>query len=196
MRYLWMLVLVTAMFVPAGAFAQATTGSAAVLVHVTQKPREGQAGFAVWVIMPNLVHRWEKQLVVFGPRFEGEGWWIEPMVGTFLDPGADSPVRPLVDIRGNLKSGRWSAFSILQVVRPEGGPDIAPYLEVNYNLTQKVLVGLETDNEFLPGPDTVSLGAHVGVAADDHLFVMAAFQKHRFGDDQFWIRLVWSVGKK
>lgn len=162
------------------------TGNLRFIIHTT--PTIGEQKMAVWVIMPNLSRKPDKQLVIFGPRFEGKNWWFEPMAGTFIEKGATTP---LFDVRGRYTRGRYSSFVLVQWVNPGKDLDIAPDIEFSYELAKGLYLGVETDNEFGPGEDTLSIGPHVGLVLNKEMYVAVAYQFHRQGGNQLWVRLVW-----
>lgn len=153
-----------------------------LLLHGTKPIAEGsQWQAAGWVVIPNL----SKTLMVAGPRYQQESWWIEAMAGTVV---ADRQGAFLLDVRASYD--RLDPLYIWGNVeyRPDNGYWYL-YADMNVRLATIGFLGLETENDlFASQPNDMSYGPRA-VIPFGQLTLIGAYQFHS-GDNQVWIRSV------
>lgn len=147
-------------------------------------------GIAGWLVAPNITSSPGTWLSVLGPRYDGPGWNLELMGGGVI---TNSEVTPIIDLRLDLTPDLLGVpvygYVNTEWVDPGDGNTLYLYAQLDYVMPRGIgLVGLETENSWQGGSDTLSVGPHIVVPLGQLAFV-TAYQIHR-GTDQLWIRCV------
>ena len=61
--------------------AEAASEHVRVLIHGHTKPAAAW-GVAGWLVAPSITDEANKWMVILGPRFDGDNWWVEVMGDT------------------------------------------------------------------------------------------------------------------
>lgn len=183
-------VVLLSLVITAPSFAQ-TNSNIRLLLH--GKKQVGKAGFGIsgWVVAPNITNAPDKWVSVIGPRYDGNGWWLESMAGTVVQQGTSTP---LFDFRTSLsKFSPFTAWSNIQWIDFTKGTNSSfyGYLQLDYTLSGGIaLVGLETENVlFREGKDMLSVGPHI-IVPFNYMVIAMVYQFHKDEDNQFWTRMV------
>lgn len=158
------------------------------LVHGTNETEEG-LGLAGWAIAPSIADS-PAWLTVAGPRYAGNGWDAEIMIGAVVSGGT---AMPIVDLRLAL-TPKYFGLPILSWTNVEwidpGKQNLAYlYTQLDYALNGVGFIGIESENVFGAGKRDLSAGPNLVLPIGNMAFV-AAYQIHGGGGGQFWIRTV------
>jgi len=176
--------------------ASAEEGHFRLLIHTVQELGEdGGYGFAGWGLVPNARDR-RKQVLVFGPRYTGNKWWIEAMPGVLLEEKSRDELEEseserttfLLDIRASLD--RIPRVAIWTNVEWIEGGSFYVYLEADHRVGEKVTVGLETENFFADGKNALSVGPHLTYSPVKQVKFMVAYQFYEEAESQVWTRMI------
>ncbi len=177
------LLTILAVFVLASS-ARATTTNTKLLLHGASKEQGQGWGTAGWVILPNLGTPNSPTVVVAGPRFTAEGWWVEGMGGALV---VDHEARALLDARAAYDRLApihfWSNVQLF----PDNGQSYV-YVDTNVDVTTSLKLGVESENQFyLDAPDDWSIGPRI-VLPLGAMKLIATHQWHSQGGNVTWIR--------
>lgn len=190
-KYLFIFALVSLFAVSTTSYTGAWNSHLRLLVHDTE-PLNGGVAIAGWVIAPNISSSPSKWLVIAGPRFAGEIWWVELMGGVVLNEGA---AIPLLDVRGNLSLRPINVWTNLQWINPSRNlreeSALYWYFEGNYPILNKFSLGLETENMIQKNANDFSFGPHVTLGLGTTTLI-TAYQFHFNGDQALWLRVVFN----
>ncbi len=161
-------------------------------------------GTAGWVILPDITNA-GRALFIAGPRFtakdstgQKDRWWLEVMGGVVVSQDIDNQTHstPLIDIRFSpLALGKrfthWINFQWIDVFRVRSGRWYL-YYQLDANLPWQLgKVGIETENTFKPGQNSLSAGPHLIMAVGKYMKIATAYQWHRkYEGNQWWFRTV------
>lgn len=179
------LFFLTCLLLASAAQAQ-TSRNLRILFHGTKEFQDSKDfGLAGWVVVSNVTKNPNKWLFVLGPRRSGDDWWVETMVGVSIQDGQSIS---LFDVRASLTTFKpLTVWTNLELI--EGGSFYA-YFQTDYVLAEDVgSIGLETENVFRKGKDTICLGPHL-VIPFNVMTLVAAYQFHQAAADQVWLRMV------
>ena len=174
---------------------------------------DGGLGVGGWVVLPDVIGMSTSTLFLIGPRYEGDGWWVEGLAGGMMTAG-DPVSHPWV------LSGRFEftpdaldapirVWGNLQLNDVMGGA-FQPYtlLMVDYALMDgKILLGVETENYInmaVPSPNgedskktinDFSVGPQL-VLPFGGLSITSSLQFHPEETirNQFWLRVMYDFG--
>jgi len=177
-----------------------------LLTHVHKPLTEQGLGIGGWLILPNLPATAQQPIALIGPRYDGDGWWLEVMAGARVDPnpaGGPSISAALVSSNRFQLTPKFfgkpvNVWGNLQFIDLTG--DLIPYLFLmgDYVLPEgKALIGVETENYFnLPsGINDIAVGPQV-VLPFGGVNIITAFQFHLDENvpNQVWVRAMYDFG--
>jgi hypothetical protein len=178
-----------------------------LLTHFSKTMSDSGWGVGGWLIMPDIVKMGTTPLFLVGPRYKGDGYWVEIMAGGLVAPDPD-PVNAGYTKTKTVQSTRFqltpkligspiNVFGNLQFI-DVGGEHLVTeqstmttytFLMVDYVLPgKKALIGLETENYFgklgseMDGDefetwDDIAIGPQV-VLPFQNLNIIMSYQKH------------------
>ena len=169
-----------------------------ILLHGHQEVKKG-LGTAGWLILAD-VQNGGKALSVAGLRYNSPAkhWWIEVMGGAVVGKNALGVTDKmwLIDIRFSPPPlgkhfTHWTNVEWVDLPKLSAGRYYL-YYQVDVNLPLGLgKVGLETENTFKPGKDSLSFGPHLVLAVSKNMKIATAYQWHRkFEGNQWWFRTV------
>ena len=192
-----------------------------LLTHFHKKFANSDFGIGGWLIMPDLVRSGATPLFLIGPRYNGEGWWAEVMIGglTKMDP---NPVNAGYSDTDFVQSTRFqftkkalggaplNIFGNLQFIdvgekddiTDEGRMKTYTFLMVDYVLPNKVaLIGVETENYFglvdAEGEKYADIGFGPQVVLpfkDLNVIMSYQLHSHENHENMMWFRAMYNFG--
>lgn len=196
MKKLWILLAVMVAFFPALAQAKASVHTK-ILFHSQKEIAKGW-GTAGWLVMPDISSN-GRVLMVAGLRYNSpKAWWIEVMPGAVAGKDALGQMDKmwLVDIRFSPPAlgkhfTHWTNVEWVDLPKLSAGRYYL-YYQLDANLPLSLgKIGLETENTFKPGKDSLSFGPHIILAVSKNMKIATAYQWHRkFEGNQWWFRTV------
>jgi hypothetical protein len=187
MKKLFGVALLASFFLSQVAHAE-TSSHLRLLLHGYKTMYKSGLGVAAWVIAPDVPKSPSTWLGVIGPRYTGQGWWAEFMGGTIINQGHSTP---LLDVRAEFSLLKpFYAWADIEWIDFTQGAKSKFYWYLQMDLVIKGLglLGVETENVHKRGNDDVSLGPHIVIPMGNIVFT-GAYQIHRGGMSQFWIRV-------
>lgn len=162
--------------------------------HQTVKKGWGTAG---WLILTD-INSGGRVLSVVGPRYDSsdQRWWIEVMVGAVVAKNASGQFGEvwLLDIRFSPPPlgkhfTHWTNIEWVDLRKVKTGRFFL-YYQLDANLPLGLgKIGVETENTFKPGKDSLSFGPHIVIAVSKNMKIATAYQWHRkFEGNQWWFR--------
>ena len=177
-----------------------------------QKPlADGRFGLAGWVTLPDIIGMSTSTLFLIGPRYSGDGWWVEGLAGGMMTAG--DPVAHPWSLSGRFEFGPdalgtpvrvWGNLQLNDVTG-----ELQPYalLMAGYGLLDKqIFLGVESENnlnwENPQAPDgasdrvnDLSFGPSM-VLPFDGLIINTSLQFHpaEHVRNQFWLRVMYEFG--
>ena len=187
-----------------------------LLTHFHKKLDDQNWGVGGWLILPNIVPAGPAPqltpLFLIGPRYYGDGFWVEVMAGGLIAPDPKAPEGAYYNQTKVVQSTRFQVtpkalgnpiniFGTLQFIDVGGEHPVTEqssmvtyqFLMVDYVLPgKKALIGVETENYFgkigskMEG-DELETFNDIGIGPQvvfpfDNLNIIMAYQKH-FHDD-------------
>jgi len=178
-----------------------------------QKPiGDGSFGLAGWVVLPDIISMQTSTLFLIGPRYNGEGWWVEGLAGGVMTAG--DPVSHPWSLSGRFEFGPdalgmpmriWGNLQLNDVM----GDNIEPYALVMAGLglmDELLFLGVESENNLNwvnpNAPDgkaqrinDLSIGPSL-VVPFDGLIINPSLQFHpqEHVRNQFWLRVMYEFG--
>ena len=188
------------------------TYSVRLLTHFGKKFNDSGLGIGGWLIIPDVTTNPSMPLFLIGPRYQGDGYWVEAMAGPKInksilaaDANAD-PIAWVQSTRFQLTPGLFkkpiNVFGNLQFIDITNSGNTVPYffLASGYVLPgQAAVIGLESENYFRlpPGGDEqfndISVGPHIALPFKGVNIIMAyQFHIHENVEDQVWVRAMYN----
>ena len=178
-----------------------------------QKPlADSKVGVAGWVVLPDIIGMSTSTLFLIGPRYNGDGWWVEGLAGGLMTAG--DPISHPWSLSGRFELGPdalgapvrvWGNLQLNDVM----GDTIEPYalLMVDYGfLDEQVFLGVESENNLnwknpqAPAGKTdrindFSVGPNM-ILPFDGLSITSSLQFHfeEHVRNQFWLRVMYDFG--
>ena len=181
--------------------------------HFHKPLTDGGVGVGGWVVLPDIIGQYTSTLFLIGPRYEGDGWWIEGLAGGLMTAG-DPVSHPWV-LSGrfefmpsalNAPIRIWGNLQLNDVTGGEFQPEAL--LIVDYALLdEKIFLGVETDNRInMPVSSGVADGTEhtvndfsVGpqmMLPFGGLTITTSLQFHPESSirNQYWLRVMYDFG--
>jgi len=183
-----------------------------LLTHFGKKINDSGLGVGGWLIIPDVTVNPAMPIFLVGPRYQGDGYWVEVMAGPKInkavlaaDPDAD-PIAWVQSTRFQITPKALkkpiNVFGNVQFIDVLNSGNVVPYLfcATGYVLPKKAaVIGLETENylQIPPGADEqfndLSLGPHVALPFKGVNIIMSyQFHFHENVEDQVWVRAMYN----
>ena len=177
--------------------------------HFHQPLLENGLGMAGWVVLPDVIKLSTSTLFLIGPRYDGQGWWLEGMAGGLMTPG-DPTSHPWVlsgrfEFSPRALNAPLRLWANLQLNDVTGGT-FQPYALVALNvalLEEKIFLGIESENYLNKPMDDASTQPINDFSVGPQLMlpfgglqVTTALQihPHEAVRDQYWLRVMYDFG--
>ena len=170
-------------------------------------------GVGGWVVLPDLIGQTTSTLFLIGPRYEGDGWWMEGLAGGLMTP-VDPVAHPWVlsgrfEFMPSALNGPFRIWGNIQLndVTGEAFQPSALFMFDYALMDEKIFLGIETENH-INVPVVAWNGEITGKTINDFsigpqmmlpfggLTITTAFQFHPEESvrHQYWLRVMYDFG--
>ena len=187
MRYFRVIFMVFSLIFAIFSETKAEETQSRVLFHGHREIYQGWS-MSAWSIFPNISQD-RNNLIVAGPSFYQENWYLEIMAGKVIKEQGQSSF--LYNIRGFYKSRLFHAWAEIEYFPEDQNLYWFAQLDYPVSVQSRFLgkIGIETENtHFLQnGESSLGLGPHLILPVADNLAIITAYQR-RHGDEKDFVR--------